>query len=119
MIRRQNQGSSLLETTLAGAIFAIVLAGLGSALITSLKTDSRSYHATRAQNFARGVLEELRALDFKSLPAQSGNAVSQNGYTATITVQNLSPTLRQIRVVASHESAPQKTYTFLTLRSDR
>jgi type IV pilus assembly protein PilV len=83
MMRRRNQGFSLLEVLIAVVIFSIGLMGMAGLLMVSVRTNHSSYLRSQAGFLAQSMADRMRA----NMPALWANA-----YNLTYPVSGTAPT---------------------------
>lgn len=116
---RGEAGLTLFETLLSTAVLGIVSLGLLAAMGDSFIAGHVNYHASRSQNLAKRVMEEVLENHFDNLLSLDGNVIREQGFTATIHVVDSAKNLRLIEVVVTRPGTPAATTRLLTYRAAR
>ncbi|QAT17375.1 protein containing Prepilin-type cleavage/methylation [Candidatus Velamenicoccus archaeovorus] len=118
--RRYPAGFTLIEVVLALAILAVTLSGLLLTYVSMfVLTDMQRDHAL-ASNSLLARLEEIRAMDFDSIPAAAGpfnltdygfpaNRSSRGRVEVTTSFSGYPATLTKVRLVASYATRLNRT----------
>ena len=102
--QQANRGFSLLETCIALLVFLVVLTGIVPLCVYALKYNSAAAIRAGAITVAQRKLEQLRAGSFTSCTSSSevvtvGPTAASQTYTVDVTVTDVSPTLKNIKIV--------------------
>jgi len=116
---RNQRGVSLMETMVALSLFAISAASIGQFITRQTRTASTNNLTSIAQTLAEKELENLRALDYDDIAAESYSSTKGNiVFTIATTVQNgaPAPNMKQIAVdVSWHDPLGTQHVTVYTI----
>jgi len=80
-----NHGFTLVETLASLAVFALCSAAIGELLVTQIHMENSNAFGTTAISLAAKELEDLRSLDYPSIPATRTSTATVGGLTYTVT----------------------------------
>jgi len=134
--RRASGGFTLIELTIAIAVFAVGMLSLSAMLLAAMQGGSRGRHTTQASAIAEGRMEQLQRLSWTQLAPTAGwsasvvvhNTVQANTnqaeqtYTVDWRITNLvTGWTREIdvRVTWDERGRPNRNVTFSSVRFNR
>jgi prepilin-type N-terminal cleavage/methylation domain-containing protein len=134
--RRTSGGFTLIELTIAIAVFAVGMLSLSAMLLAAMQGGSRGRHTTQASAIAQSRMEQLQRLDWTQLAPTAGwsasvtvhNTVQANTnqneetYTVDWRITNLvAGWTREIdvRVIWDEPGRPNRSVTFSSVRFNR
>jgi len=121
--RRPNQsGSTLVESLVALALFAIGSAAVATLLTQQLHQEASNSTATEAMALAQSELEDIRGMPYTAMASRStSNTVNGIPYALTTTVAADSP-VPNVKTVTTQvtwsDSGQPKTYTVYAIYTD-
>ncbi len=80
-------GFTLVETAVSLGVFALASAAIGGLLVSQIRMQTSNVTRTKAISLASKELEDLRALDYTSIPASRTSTTTVGGVTYTVTSQ--------------------------------
>ncbi len=80
-------GFTLIETAVSLGVFALASAAIGALLVSQIRMQTSNVTKTKAISLAAKELEDLRALDYNSIPASRTSTTTVGGVTYTVTSQ--------------------------------
>ena len=83
--RASISGFTLVETAVSLALFALASAAVGGLLVSQVRMQTSNVTKTKAISLAAKELEDLRALDYPSIPGSRTSTTTVGGVTYTVT----------------------------------
>lgn len=80
----KNSGFSLVEATVALCLIVLAASAIGQLLVAQFRLENDNALRTTAISLAAKELEDLRSLDYPSIPASRSSTASVGGVTYTI-----------------------------------
>jgi len=122
MSKRGNKSLTLVELMIVSSILMIGILALWQVYIRSMGLITQAKEKTIAVNAAKGVLEQIRCVDFPRIPLDfpNGTTTAINGVNITVTYpQGTTAEPLEIKVTASWVGQDKRNYTesFATIRS--
>ena len=122
---RNEEGSSLIEVSIAIASAAVLMLGVMASFTTSNKQDRDAFEETRSQNVCSSMMEQIESLEFEELANYAGLTVVQEieKWTFTIQVVQIQTDLLAIHVTVSttnnHDAVPDvELMTLKTIKDE-
>jgi len=78
-------GFTLIETAVSLGVFALASAAVGSLLVSQIRMQTSNVTRTKAISLASKELEDLRALDYNSIPTSRTSTTTVGGVIYTVT----------------------------------
>ncbi|MFI5397273.1 MAG: prepilin-type N-terminal cleavage/methylation domain-containing protein [Candidatus Binatia bacterium] len=82
--RAGERGFTLIETVVSLGLFAVATAAIGGLLLSQIRMETSNTAKTTAISLAAKELEDLRALDYPSIPASRASTATVGGLTYTV-----------------------------------
>jgi prepilin-type N-terminal cleavage/methylation domain-containing protein len=79
------RGFTLIETLVSLGLFVVATAAIGGLLVSQIRMETSNAAKTTAISLAAKELEDLRALDYSSIPASRTSTATVSGLTYTVT----------------------------------
>lgn len=79
------RGFTLIETVVSLGLFVLTAAAIGNLLVSQIRMENGNATRTRAISLATTELEDLRSLDYPSIPASRTSTTTVGGLTYTVT----------------------------------
>jgi prepilin-type N-terminal cleavage/methylation domain-containing protein len=134
--RRASGGFTLIELTIAIAVFAVGMLSLSAMLLAAVQGGSRGRHTTQASSIAESRMEQLQRLSWTQLSPTPGwsasvavhNTVQANAsqneetYTVDWRITNLVLGWTReidVRVIWDEPGRPNRSVTFSSVRFNR
>lgn len=117
------RGFTLIEALASLGVFAIGAAAIGSLLVTQIRLETSNAIATTATSLAAKELEDLRSLDYSSIPGSrtSTTTVGAIAYTVASTATFDTPAAQMASItttVSWTEPLGSKSYTVNAIYTD-
>jgi len=133
---RSSGGFTLIELTIAIAVFAVGMLSLSAMLLAAMQGGSRGRHTTQASAIAESRMEQLQRLSWTelthasacSVPEVVNNTVQSNtnqneeSYTVTCQIADLVTDCTRttdVRVTWDEPGRPNRSVTFSSIRFNR
>jgi len=78
---KSQRGFTLIETLASLGVFAIAAGAIGNLLVTQIRLETSNGIATTATSLAAKELEDLRSLDYGSIPGSRTSTTAVGGIT--------------------------------------
>ncbi|HVO23071.1 MAG TPA: type II secretion system protein [Candidatus Margulisiibacteriota bacterium] len=122
-VRKSERGFTLVETLASLGVFALAAGAIGSLLVTQTRLETSNALATTVTSLAAKELEDLRSLDYGSIPGSrtSTTTIANVKYTvtSTATFDTPGPQMASITTTVSWtEPSGSKTYTVNAIYTD-
>jgi prepilin-type N-terminal cleavage/methylation domain-containing protein len=117
------RGFTLVETVVSLGLFVLAAAAIGNLLVSQMRMETGNANKTTAISLATNALEDLRALDYNSIPTSQTSTTTVNGLTYTVTstarFDYPSPSVASITTTVSWtEPLGSQTYTLNVIYTD-
>jgi prepilin-type N-terminal cleavage/methylation domain-containing protein len=117
------RGFTLIETLASLGVFAIAAGAIGNLMVTQLRLETRNAIATTATTLAAKELEDLRSLDYGSIPVSRTSTTTVGALRYTVTTRTVfdTPAAQMATittVVTWSEPLGPKSYTVSAIYTD-
>jgi prepilin-type N-terminal cleavage/methylation domain-containing protein len=117
------RGFTLIETVVSLGLFVLAAAAIGNLLVSQIRMETGNANKTTAISLATAELEDLRSLDYPSIPASrtSTTTVGPLTYTVTSTAAFDSPATGLARITTTvtwTDPLGSQTYTLNAIYTD-
>ena len=110
------RGTTLIESLFALTLFGLTASAVGNLLVEQVRMQGWNTYRTNAIAIASGELEDLRSMDYNSIPSARSSTIAIGGMTYSVSTVALADTpasgMKQITTTVSFtEPTGPKSYT--------